>query len=85
MQIKEGTVLSAKMNKTIVVRVDSKRSHPKYKKLISSSKKFYADSPENKYKAGDKVVIYETRPLSKLKRWTVVKPTLRQAQSDTKD
>lgn len=74
MNTKTGIVTSAKMNKTIVVKVTSKRAHPKYKKLISSSKKFYADSPDNKYKEGDQVTIYETRPLSKLKRWTVVKP-----------
>lgn len=74
MQTKTGIVTSAKMDKTIVVRVDSKRAHPKYKKLIRVSKKFYAHDPEKKYKEGDKAVIYETRPLSKLKRWTTVKP-----------
>lgn len=66
--------MSNKMEKTLVVKVTSKRAHPKYKKLVSSSKKFYAHDPENKYKVGDKVTIYETRPLSKLKRWTVVPP-----------
>lgn len=75
MRYKTGTVLSSKMNKTIVVRVDTKKPHPKYKKLIRTSKKFYADDPENTYKEGDTVTIYETRPLSKLKRWTVVKPS----------
>lgn len=74
MQTKIGIVTSAKMNKTIVVRVDMKKSHPKYKKLVGSSKKFYAHDPENKFKEGDTVTIYETRPLSKLKRWTVVPP-----------
>ncbi len=74
MQSKEGIVLSSKMTKTIVVRVDSKFAHPKYKKLVRTSKKFYADNPENKFKEGDRVTIYETRPLSKLKRWTVVPP-----------
>lgn len=62
------------MNKTIVVRVDSQRAHAKYKKLLTTSNKFYADNPDNKYKEGDAVTIYETRPLSKLKRWTVVPP-----------
>ena len=75
MQTKTGTVISAKMDKTIVVRVDSQRRHEKYKKLVSSSKKFYAHDPENKYKEGDSVTIYETRPLSKLKRWTVIAPS----------
>ncbi len=74
MQTKTGIVTSSKMNQTIVVRVDSKKPHPKYKKLVSSSKKFYAHNPENKFKEGDKVTIYETRPMSKLKRWTVVEP-----------
>jgi small subunit ribosomal protein S17 len=76
MRTKTGTVMSAKMNKTIVVKVDSKRAHPKYKKLVRSSKKFYAHDPESKFHEGDKVTIYETRPLSKLKRWTVVMPTV---------
>lgn len=74
MHYKTGKVLSSKMDKTIVVRVDTKKPHPKYKKLIRTSKKFYAHDPENTYKEGDAVTIYETRPLSKLKRWTVVKP-----------
>jgi small subunit ribosomal protein S17 len=74
MNTKTGIVVSSKMNKTVVVKVISKRAHPKYKKLISTSKKFYADSPDNKFKEGDQVTIYETRPLSKLKRWTVVAP-----------
>jgi small subunit ribosomal protein S17 len=74
MKTKIGTVVSAKMNKTLVIRVDSMRAHPKYKKLVRSSKKFYADDPERKFKEGDEVTIYETRPLSRLKRWTVVKP-----------
>lgn len=67
--------MSAKMKNTIVVRVDSKKQHSKYKKLVRKSRKFYADDPQNTYKEGDKVTIYESRPLSKLKRWTVVKPT----------
>ncbi len=74
MRTKTGTVLSSKMQNTIVVRVDFKKSHPKYKKLVRVSRKFYADNPENKFKEGDTVTIYETRPLSKLKRWTVIAP-----------
>ena len=75
MQIKTGTVVGAKMNKTIIVRVESKKMHAKYKKRLTTVKKFYAHDPESTYKEGDKVTIYETRPLSKLKRWTVVKPS----------
>lgn len=73
MQTKTGKVSSAKMKDTIVVRVDSYRSHPKYKKLVKTSKKFYAHDPGNKYKEGENVTIYETRPISKLKRWTTLK------------
>lgn len=76
MQSKTGLVTSSKMNQTIVVKVDSFKTHPKYKKRVRSSKKYYAHNPDNKVKEGEKVTIYETRPLSKLKRWTVVKPTI---------
>ncbi len=74
MQTKTGIVVSSKMKKTLVIRVDSQKAHPKYKKLLRKSKKFYADDPDGQYKTGDKVTIYETRPISKLKRWTVVEP-----------
>ncbi len=74
MRIKTGIVLGSKMAKTIVVQVENLRTHPKYKKLMRTSKKFYAHDPESKYHEGDKVTIYETKPLSRLKRWTVVKP-----------
>ncbi|MBD3270873.1 30S ribosomal protein S17 [Candidatus Peregrinibacteria bacterium] len=73
-RIKKGIVVSDKMNNTIVVMVHTYRLHSKYKKRYRTSNKFYADNPENKYKEGDEVVIYETKPLSKLKRWTVVPP-----------
>jgi len=63
------------MQMTIVVTVHSYKIHPKYKKRFRVSKKFYAHAPEKKFEIGDEVVIYETRPLSKLKRWTVVAPT----------
>lgn len=75
MRTKTGIVLNSKMKKTIVVRVISSKTHPKYKKKINVAKKFYAHDPENQYHADDKVTIYETRPISKFKRWTVVKPT----------
>ncbi len=75
MRTKTGTVTSRKMNKTLVLTVHSYKTHPKYKKRYRVSKKFYADNPENKYEEGDKITIYETRPLSKLKRWSVVEPS----------
>jgi small subunit ribosomal protein S17 len=78
---KKGTVVSNKMDKTIVVTVHSYKTHPKYKKRFRVSKKYYADAPGNNYKIGDEVIIYETRPLSKLKRWTVEKPeTVKEAK-----
>lgn len=79
MRTKKGTVTSNKQNKTLVVIVHSYRNHPKYKKRFRISKKFYVDNPENKaFNIGDEVVIFETRPLSKLKRWTIVETTKQQ-------
>jgi small subunit ribosomal protein S17 len=71
---KKGIVTSNKMDKTLVVQVHTYKMHPKYKKRYRTSKKFYAHNPENKFQIGDEVTIFETRPLSKLKRWTVVEP-----------
>lgn len=75
MHIKKGIVTSNKCAKTIVVTVHSYKTHPKYKKKYRVTKKFYAHDAENKFKKGDEVTIYETKPLSKLKRWTVEAPT----------
>jgi small subunit ribosomal protein S17 len=68
-QQRRGVVVSAAMDKTIVVRVDSVKAHPKYKKVIRRSAKFHAHDEQNQAKAGDVVRIVETRPLSKTKRW----------------
>ena len=68
-----GTVLESKMQDTVVVRVERRFPHPKYKKFIKKSKKYYAHDPENICKAGDLVKILESRPISKLKRWVVLK------------
>lgn len=68
---KVGQVVSTKMQKTIVVEVEMRKAHPKYKRIIRSSKKFYAHDPENSAHVGDMVRIRETRPLSKLKRWNL--------------
>ena len=70
-RIIKGIVHSDKMDKSIVVRVDSYKTHPIYKKRYRQSKKFYAHDAENKAKAGDMVIIEEMRPLSKLKRWNL--------------
>lgn len=74
MRTKKGTVISTKMNNTIIVKVDSYKTHPKYKKRYRVSKKFYAHDENNSAKVDDVVTIYETRPLSKLKRWTLTGP-----------
>ena len=68
-----GEVVSDKMTKTIVVRVERRFPHPQYKKIVTSYKKFYAHDEKSEAKAGDVVCIEESRPLSKLKRWTLVK------------
>lgn len=67
-----GTVTSTKMAKTIVVRVDISMTHPKYKKRYKVSTKFYAHDENETAQEGDTVTIIESRPLSKLKRWTLV-------------
>ncbi|EPP34655.1 30S ribosomal protein S17 [Chlamydia ibidis] len=68
---KIGVVVSLKMEKTVVVRVERVYSHPQYAKVVRDSKKYYAHN-ELELSEGDKVRIQETRPLSKLKRWRVV-------------
>jgi len=67
-----GVVASNKMQKTLVVVVNRLIEHPKYKKRIKTSKKYKAHYDSGEFKEGDKVVIEETRPLSKDKRWRVV-------------
>jgi len=68
----KGVVTSIAMNKTIVVSVSSYKSHAKYKKSYRVTSKFYAHDEENTCKLNDLVVIQESRPLSKLKRWTLI-------------
>ena len=68
---KVGNVVSTKMQKTIVVEVEMRKAHRKYKRTIKSSKKFYAHDEQNSARVGDVVRIRETRPLSKLKRWNL--------------
>ncbi len=66
---KVGHVVSTKMQKTIVVEVEMKKAHPKYKRVVRLTKKFYAHDEANTARVGDMVRIRETRPMSKLKRW----------------
>ncbi|MFH1632326.1 MAG: 30S ribosomal protein S17 [bacterium] len=68
-----GIVVSDKMEKTVVVRVERTVVHPKYKKRYTLSKKYKAHDEDNAAKVGDSVVIEETRPISKDKRWRIVK------------
>lgn len=68
---KRGIVVSDKMDKTAVVAVERLKVHSKYKKRIKITKKYKADNPENKFKVGDKVIIIESRPLSRDKRWKI--------------
>ncbi len=68
---KVGEVVSTKMQKTIVVEVEMRKPHPKYKRTIRSTKKFYAHDEQSSARMGDVVRIRETRPLSKLKRWNL--------------
>lgn len=69
---RQGVVVSDKMDKTVVVRVERVTRHPLYGKRIKRSKKFHAHDAENSCRQGDVVEIMETRPLSKTKRWRVV-------------
>jgi small subunit ribosomal protein S17 len=68
---KVGQVVSTKMQKTIVVEVEMRKAHIKYKRIVRSTKKFYAHDEQNSAKLGDIVRIRETRPTSKLKRWSL--------------
>ncbi len=67
-----GTVVSDIMSKTVVVKVDSRKRHAKYKKSYTVSKRYKAHDENNEYKVGDKVVIESTRPISKDKRFKVI-------------
>jgi small subunit ribosomal protein S17 len=73
MAIKErsGTVVSDKMDKTIVVAIENKITHKKYGKVISKTKRYKVHDENNECNVGDYVIISETRPLSKTKRWTL--------------
>lgn len=67
-----GEVISNKMAKTIVVRVERRFPHPRFKKVVTGYKKFYAHDEKSEARPGDRVRIQETRPLSKIKRWRLV-------------
>ena len=71
-KVKKGTVVSNKMNKTVVVSVTRTVRHPVYGKVIKIRKRYYAHDESSSLQVGDSVVIMETKPISKLKRWRVV-------------
>ncbi|MCY7406833.1 MAG: 30S ribosomal protein S17 [Alkalinema sp. CAN_BIN05] len=66
-----GVVVSDKMDKTVVVAIESRTTHPRYGKIVVRTKRYKAHDEENKCKIGDRVRIQETRPLSRSKRWNV--------------
>lgn len=68
----QGTIVSDKMDKTRVVEISRLKKHPVYKKYYKTTRKFKAHDEKNEYKTGDKVLIEETRPLSKDKRWRIM-------------
>ena len=72
-KILKGTIVSDKMNKTVVVKVETHKKHPRYGRYYKSSKKYKAHSENNEFHAGDKVLIKETRPISKDKSFVVIK------------
>ena len=74
-----GEVISNKMTKTIIVRVERRFPHARFKKVVTGYKKFYAHDEKNEAKIGDRVRIEETRPLSKTKRWRLVEVVKRTA------
>ena len=67
----QGVVVSDKQDKTVVVRVERRFTHPQMKKTVRRSKKYHAHDEKNEFKVGDMVWIEERRPISKLKRWAV--------------
>jgi small subunit ribosomal protein S17 len=71
-RVLHGVVISDKQDKTIVVKVERRFTHPLLKKTVRRSKNYHAHDETNAYKAGDRVSIQETKPVSKLKRWAVV-------------
>ena len=71
-KVREGVVVSNKMDKTVTVRVDRSITHPKLQKRVIRGKKYYAHNENTEVAVGTKVKIVETRPLSKLKKWRVL-------------
>ena len=77
-----GVVTSDAMNKTVVVQAEQRYMHPVYGKVLRRTKKYYAHDEKNEAKKGDRVIIAETRPLSKTKRWRLVEISIRAGGSE---
>jgi small subunit ribosomal protein S17 len=72
-KVREGVVVSSKMDKTVVVKISRRVAHPLYKKIITKFNKFQTHDEKNEAQVGDLVEIMETRPISKTKRWRLVR------------
>lgn len=72
-KIREGVVVSTKMQKTVTVKVERTIRHPEFDKVVTRNKKYYAHNEDPTIQEGQRVMIIETRPLSRLKRWRVLK------------
>lgn len=79
-KVRVGTVVSDKMDKTVVVLVERRKPHPRYQRYVRSSKRYKAHDENNTIKTGDVVEIMETRPLSKEKRWKVIRVLSKSAE-----
>lgn len=71
-KVRQGVVVSTAGEKTCVVKIEDRKKHPLYKKMITRSTKFHAHDEENLAGVGDTVIIMETRPISKMKRWRLI-------------
>jgi small subunit ribosomal protein S17 len=74
-RVLQGVVVSSKNNKTIVVQVERRYTHPLFKKTVRRTKKYHAHDEKNVFKEGDLVSIQESAPISKLKRWVALEKT----------
>jgi small subunit ribosomal protein S17 len=79
-KVRQGRVVSDAMDKTVVVSVERQFAHPLYGKRVTRRKKYHAHDERNEFRSGDLVIIEETRPVSKRKRWRVVKLIARSDQ-----
>lgn len=80
-----GEVVSDKMTRTIVVRIERRHQHPRFKKVVTSHKRLYAHDEKQEARVGDHVRVAETRPISKLKRWRLVEIVKRAVQTAPAD